>query len=131
MFIISKNNKNLFIVIACNMSSDKYIVYGWKESNPELVIEEEWIKNRNINTFITKNYYNIDVPLYGIKLPLNYHNYNYDISNQILDVVRKAYNQIINFNNQYNLDDQFLGIHLASDFNYKDEERLNTYIPIV
>lgn len=113
------------------MSFDKYIVYGWKESNPELIIDEDWIINKNINTFLTKNYYNIDVPLYGLKLPLNPENNEYDISNKTIDVVRNAHKEFVIFCNQYDLDDTFLGIHLAYDFNYKNKEMVNSYTPII
>ncbi len=113
------------------MSSDKYVVYGWKENNPELMIDDDWIISKKIKIFYTKNYYNINVPLYGNKLPLNPENNEYDISNKIIDVVRKAYKEFISFCQQYELDEPFLGIHVASDFNYKNKEMVNSYTPII
>jgi hypothetical protein len=113
------------------MSSDKYIVYGWKESNLELVVSNEWLNEKKINCYLTKNYHNIDVPIYGIKCSFDMKTNNYDINDNLLNTVRDAYKDFAIFCNNYNLDQPFLGIHLASDFNYKNKKGLNPYTPIV
>lgn len=110
--------------------TSKYIVYGWKESNPELVIDKDWIISKKIKIFYTKNYYNINVPLYGLKLSLNHEKNEYDISHQTIDIVRQAYKEFIFFCQKYELDEPILDIHLASDFNC-DINRFTPYHPII
>jgi hypothetical protein len=109
------------------MSQEEYIIYGWKESNPEIVIDEEWILDRKINIFLTKNYHNRSVPLYGIKWDLNEEN-NYEIRNEMFDVVKNVYNEITVFFDKYNLDVPFLGMHLGHEFNKNNN--FYVYTPI-
>jgi hypothetical protein len=111
--------------------TDRFIIYGWIESNLELVISKEWLNQKKINCYLTKNYHNIYVPVYGIKCSFDMKTNNYDINDNLLNTVRNAYKDFAIFCNNYNLDVPFLDIHLVKHFDInKYDMRFTEYYPI-